>query len=106
MRENADQHVIVQRSRQLTDLAIMPEFRREDHFISKQLRPAARNARTASRLNIGEAKVKELVGRSSVRLDRLCDSLEDLQGAGSPATRSRIPRMRDAGRMARFGTAG
>jgi hypothetical protein len=100
MKDNAHSHFITQRSRQLTDLASIPEARRENHFLSKYLAPATRRAREASRLNITEKTVKELIVKATTRLERLRDTLEDLQHTGNSATRSRVPRLRNAARMA------
>jgi hypothetical protein len=98
MFENADAHFIGQRSRQLNDLARVPETRRAEHFLLAHLDPAMRSARYAARLKIPDEKVRDLVNHARARLVRLRDALGDLHSQDEATTRSRSLAFRGGGR--------
>jgi hypothetical protein len=97
MIDNADAHFITQRSRQLNDLAKVPETRRADHLLLDHLDPAVRSARFAAKLKIPDEKVKVIVNEAKGRLVRLRDALGDLHSQDVTPTRSRPLAFRGGG---------
>jgi|SRR5208337_1959157 len=88
MIESSHAHFLTQRHQQLQDLSSVPELRRADHFLLRQLDPAIRSARHAVRLKIGDGKVLEALEGAKVRLVRLRDALADLHETTKCETRS------------------
>lgn len=94
MLDNGHAHFITQRSRQVEEMARVPEARRAEHFLLHQLDPAVRSTRQASKLKIADDGVRKLVDASKLRLVRLRDALGALHDAGVDAQRSQVPAFR------------
>jgi hypothetical protein len=95
MLENGHAHFITQRSRQLEALSKIPPSRRAENFLLRQLDPAVRSTRQASKLKFSDDGVQKLVGDAKSRLTRLRDALgalHEADGAAAPASAS--PRFR------------
>src|SRR5208283_416834 len=75
MAENGHAHFITQRSRQLEQLARVPEGRRAEHFLLHQLDPAIRSARLVARAKFADRAVQKLVDDAKSRLTRLRDAM-------------------------------
>jgi hypothetical protein len=100
MIENNHAHFLTQRSRQLDSLSRVPENRRAEEFLLKQLDPALRSARLGSRLKIADETVSTGVEEAKTRLRRLRDALGDLHATEGAPTRSRAPGFRGGGTKA------
>lgn len=94
MLDNGHAHFITQRSRQIEEIARVPETRRAEHFLLRQLDPAVRSTRQASKLKMADEVVQKLVDASKSRLIRLRDALGALHEAQVDASRSRVPAFR------------
>lgn len=91
MLENGHAHFITQRSRQLEALSKIPPSRRAESFLLRQLDPAVRSARQASKLKFGDEGVQKLVIDAKSRLTRLRDALgalHEADGAAVPTSAS------------------
>jgi hypothetical protein len=88
MIENPHAHFIMQRSRQLESLSVVPEARRTEHFLLQQLEPAVRSARLGARLRIADDDARRLVDDARKRLALLRDALDDLDSQGGITTPS------------------
>lgn len=79
-------HFLRQRSRQIEELSRIPEPRRAQHFLDKELAPAGRTARSAAKLKISDEGLAKVLERSSDRLEKMHAVLESLNGtiAGQP----------------------
>lgn len=91
MLENNHAHFITQRSRQLEALSKIPPSRRAEDFLLRQLDPAVRSARQASKLKFGNEGVQKLVVGAKSRLTRLRDALgalHEADGAAAPISAS------------------
>lgn len=80
-------HYLRQRSRQIRELSVVPEPRRSQHFLEKELAAAERVARSAAKLKVSGEGLSELLQRSSDRLEKMHAVLEALDGtiAGQPS---------------------
>lgn len=94
MLDNGHAHFITQRSRQIEEIARVPEARRAEHFLLRQLDPAVRSTRQASKLKIPDEAVQKLVDTSKSRLVRLRDALGALHEAEADTSHSRSPAFR------------
>jgi hypothetical protein len=95
MIENGHAHFITQRSRQVEQLACVPEGRRAEHFLLHDLDPAVRSTRQAAKLKFADDGVQKLVGEAKSRLTRLRDALGALHEADAgSATHGRAPAFR------------
>ncbi len=94
MIENSHIHFLTQRSRQINDLARVPEARRVEHFLLRHVDPAVRSARLGAHLKIADEKVVKVVGDVKSRLVRLRDALADLQATEGTPSWSRSPAFR------------
>lgn len=104
MMENGHAHFITQRSRQIDQLARVPEGRRAEHFLLHDLDPAVRSLRQAAKLKYSDDGVQKLVGDAKARLTRLRDALGALHGVDAGEfSCSRVPAFR--GGAGRGGTA-
>jgi hypothetical protein len=82
-------HFISQRLTQLGDLSETPEERRVSRFLDFHLAPADRRARQAAKLDTADSKTKLALQKTSLRLDRMRDVLENLdQTMGREHSRS------------------
>jgi hypothetical protein len=91
MLENGHAHFMTQRSRQLEALSRIPPSRRAENFLLRQLDPAVRSTRQASKLKFGDERVQKLVVDAKSRLTRLRDALGALleaDGAAAPTSAS------------------
>jgi hypothetical protein len=91
MLENGHAHFITQRSRQLEALSKIPPSRRAENFLLRQLDPAVRSTRQASKLKFGDNGVQKLVIDAKSRLTRLRDALgalHEADGAAVPTSAS------------------
>jgi hypothetical protein len=75
MLENGHAHFITQRSRQLDVISKIPPLRRAENFLLRQLDPAVRSTKQASKLKFGDEGVQKLVVDAKSRLTRLRDAL-------------------------------
>jgi hypothetical protein len=85
MLENGHAHFITQRSRQLETLSKIPPSRRAESFLLRQLDPAVRSTRQASKLKFCDDGVQKLVVDAKSRLTRLRDALGALHEADDAA---------------------
>lgn len=91
MLENGHAHFITQRSRQLEALLKIPPSRRAENFPLRQLDPAVRSTRQASKLKFGDEGVQKVVVDAKSRLTRLRDALgalHEADGAAAPISAS------------------
>ena len=67
-------------------MSAVPEARRSQHFLEKELAAAERVARSAAKLKVSDEGLSELLQRSSDRLEKMHAVLEALNGtiAGQP----------------------
>jgi hypothetical protein len=86
--EHSDAHMLTRRSRHLEELSRVPELRRAEHLLLRQIDPAVRSARQCARLKLADEKVARVVVEAKNRLIRLRDALGDLHAKGSTPTRS------------------
>lgn len=84
-------HYLRQRAQGVQELSRIPEARRAQHYLDKQLAPAERSARTVAKLKVGDEGLKKLLEKSSVRLEKIHSVLDDLHGTIKDAPRSRAP---------------
>jgi hypothetical protein len=88
-------HFITQRLTQLDDLSATPEERRVSRFLDFHLASADRRARQAAKLDTGNSTTKVALKKTSLRLDRLREVLENLdQTMGREHSRSPSLRLR------------
>jgi hypothetical protein len=91
MLENCHAHFITQRTRQLEALSKIPPSRRAENFLLRQLDPAVRSTRQASKLKFNDNGVQKLVIDAKSRLTRLRDALgalHEADGAAAPTSAS------------------
>lgn len=88
MLQSPKAHFLNQRARQVSELGRVPELRRADHFLRKQLAPTGSTARKAERLNLSDTALAEKLRERSRRLDEMHQVLEDLHETGQAASRS------------------
>lgn len=96
-------HFLRQRSRQIGDLSHIPEARRAQHFLDKELAPTARTARSAAKLKVADGGLSKVLGRSSDRLEKMHAVLESLSSTivGQPRAQT-PPRRRSIAAHAAF----
>jgi hypothetical protein len=92
-------HYLRQRRLQVADLAKVPDSRRAQHFLDKQLAPAERHARQAAKLKVEDEALSKMLAENSARLEKAHAVLDNLNGALSGEARSAPP-------IRRGGTAG
>ncbi len=88
---NPKTHYRNQTTRRVADLGRVPDMRRADHFLSKQLAPADRNARAALRLKLTDKKTKEKLSVKSEKTDDMRRVLEELRATDHNLSRSQAP---------------
>jgi hypothetical protein len=93
-------HFLTQRHRQIEELAQVPEDRRAEHFLLRQLDPAVRSLRQAAKLKFPEESIIKIVGDARGRLERLRDALAAVHEEGE-ASVSRAPSFRGGSKAAR-----
>ena len=94
-------HYLFQRAKQLRALSAIPNSHRIEHFLSHDLADSTQTARKAARIRTNDESVREALLRSSERLERISDVLEDLQKTvGNEGPRSMTPRRQLASKRA------
>jgi hypothetical protein len=96
MLENGHAHFITQRAKQIEEIDHVPEGRRAEQFLLRQLDPAVRSARHAANLKFPDEGVQKLVEDSKTRLVRFRDALGALHDADTEISFSRAPIFRAA----------
>jgi hypothetical protein len=97
MIDNHHSHFLFQRSSQLESLSVVAESQRAGHFLIRQLDPAVRSARRATRLRISDENVRTAIDQVRRRLVRMYDALSELDARGDPTTRCRPVQFRGGG---------
>lgn len=91
MLKNPKAHYLRQRARQIEDLTRVPDSRRVRHFLDQELAPTERTARQAAKLKVADEGVAKLLARSSERLGKMQDVLDDLARTVDGAPRAAAP---------------
>ena len=92
-------HFLNQRAQQISELRRVPELRRADHFLLRQLGQASLTARKVERLNLSDTTLAEKLRHRSRKLDEIVQVLEDLNETDGDVTRALAPKHRaDPGR--------
>ena len=84
-------HYLRQRARQIQELSAVPEARRSQHFLEKELATAERVARSAAKLKALDEGLSKLLQRSSNRLEKMHEVLDALNGTIAGQTRAAVP---------------
>jgi hypothetical protein len=87
-------HYLHQRFHQVKALSRVPESRRAQHFLDKDLASAERLARQAAKLKVADDGLVQILERSSERLEKMHAVLEALNGAIAGSPRSLAPSRR------------
>jgi hypothetical protein len=90
-------HYLHQRTKPLERLLRVPEARRVDDFLKRDLDPAARIAETAAKLALADAETTEMLQRARERLARLGPVLRDLDATVGDGPHARAPVRRGNG---------
>lgn len=90
-------HYLHQRTKPLERLSRVPEARRVDDFLKRDLDPAARTAETAAKLALADAGMMEMLQRTSERLARLGPVLRDLHATVGDSPHAHAPARRGHG---------
>lgn len=89
-------HFLIQRTKQFGELNSVPETRRGDHFLRRQLGPAGSAARKVERLNFKDTKLADKLRTQSRRLDEMRQVLEDLHETRGIKSWAMAPKKRNA----------
>jgi len=89
-------HYLIQRSKQMQALSSIPDARRIEHFLDQDLANANRTARKAARIRTNDEALREVLVRSSERLERISAVLAELQNTVGDGPRSFSPQRRSA----------
>lgn len=81
-------HYLRQRAWECEAISAVPEQRRPQHFLNKDLAQADRTARQVSKLKVSDASLAQKMLENSRRLDRMRVVLENLERTAASATRS------------------
>lgn len=84
-------HYLRQRTRQIDDIAAVPDNRRMRHFLDRELPDVERVARNAAKLKVGDEALLKVLTSSSVRLEKMQAVLEDLGKSVGDAPRALPP---------------
>jgi hypothetical protein len=87
-------HYLHQRAKQFERISRIPEARRTQDFLAKDLADAARTARQAAKLKVTDESLTAMLQRTTERLDRMALILEDLHETTGTHTRSASPKRR------------
>lgn len=93
-------HYLRQRARQIQELSAVPEARRSQHFLEKELATAERVARSAAKLKVSDEGLSNVLHRSSERLEKMHAVLDALNGTIAGQSRAAVP-MRRQGKSAK-----
>lgn len=91
-------HYLRQRVRQIRELSAVPEPRRAQHFLEKELAAAERTARSATKLKVSDEGLSEVLQRSSDRLEKMHAVLESLNSTITGQPRAFVPSRRQGRR--------
>ena len=94
-------HYLNQTIRRVSELGRVPDMRRADHFLTKQLAPVGRVARMAARLKVPDVKIVEKLKERNPKIDDMRRVLEELRETAHNLTRSE----ESSKRAVRLGTA-
>lgn len=104
---NPKTHYLVQTTHRVCELGGIPDLRRADHFLAKQLAPSDRVARNAVRLRVPDQKILKRLAENSRKIDDMRRVFEDLHITDHNLSRSRAPvkrtRRSNAGSITRGG---
>jgi len=89
--KNPKAHYLRQRHGQLVELSGVPESRRIQHFIDKQLAPIEKRARQASKLKVKDEALAKMLLTNGERLEKMHVVLDALNQALSGDARSAPP---------------
>ena len=87
-------HYLHQRAKPLERLSRVPEARRVDDFLKRDLAPAARVADTAAKLALADAGTTKMLQRTNERLARLGPVLRDLHATVGDGPHAHAPARR------------
>lgn len=87
-------HYLRQRHRQVEELSRVPESRRAQHFLEKQLAPVEKSARQAAKLKVADEALAKSLQKISEHLEKKHAVLEALHAAMPDAAHSRAPARR------------
>jgi hypothetical protein len=87
-------HFLFQRAAQYEALSKVPESRRAQDFLDRELAVVERTARNAAKLNVSDPSLKSLLVKNSERLDKMVAVLGDLKTTIDGTSRALIPERR------------
>lgn len=90
-------HFLHQRNEQIRDLSRIPDSRRLDHFIVHHLGTAVSFARSLSRLNFDDQRIRDAMNEEKKRLSRMTDALRNISYSDGEIRRSDSPAFRGGG---------
>ncbi|EQA99803.1 hypothetical protein L288_19150 [Sphingobium quisquiliarum P25] len=93
-------HYLRQRSQGVQELSRIPDSRRAQHYLDKQLTPVERAARNVAKLRVGDEGLKKILEKSSERLEKIHSVLDDLSGTIKGAPRAHAPSRQPRGKPA------
>lgn len=94
MFDHHDEHFVVQRSKQLSELAKIPVERRADYFLLNLVGNTVRTARAASALKVNDTTLQKSLLENKKRLQRFEEALVNLNNTASGSSNSRVPAFR------------
>jgi hypothetical protein len=89
--KNPKAHFLFQRAAQFETLSRVPESRRAQDFLDRELAAAERTARSAAKLNLSDPKLSALLIKNAERLDKMVDVLGDLKTTIDGTSRALAP---------------
>jgi hypothetical protein len=92
--KNPKAHYLRQRTKQFERISRVPEVRRVQDFLDKDLADAMRTARQAEKLKVSDQGLAQMLRRTSERLERMFPLLDDLHQTVGTTSRSASPRRR------------
>lgn len=84
-------HYLRQRTKQISEIAQVPDSRRVRHFLDHELRDAARTAHSAAKLKVEDEELGDMLRRCDVRLEKMQAVLDDLGKMVAGAPRASAP---------------
>jgi hypothetical protein len=81
-------HYLFQRTKQIRALSAVSDLRRIEHFLSRDLADANQTARRAARIRTSDESIREMLLRSSERIERISAVLEELKRTMGDGPRS------------------
>jgi hypothetical protein len=89
-------HFLFQRAAQYEALSKVPEARRAQDFLDRELAAVERTARNAAKLKVSDPGLSALLGKNWERLDKMVSVLGDLKSTIDGTSRALIPDRRNA----------